>query len=112
MNGIYGMHYIGSEVSGFAVFVMKDGLIAGVDSIGGMLDGTFEKVDDHRYKISMALQTPAGSRYSSGKVVERGAPAENFTKILHENFGNGYPIGIETSEGPINVVFRKLRGTL
>lgn len=112
MDGFYGMHYIGSEVSGFAVFAMKDGLIVGIDSIGGMLDGTFEEVDDHRFKISMTLRTPAGSRYSNGKVVERGAPAENFTKTLHKNFGHGYAIGIETSEGPINVVFKRLRGML
>lgn len=112
MDGFYGMHYIGSEVSGFAVFAIKDGLIAGVDSIGGTLDGTFEEVDDHKYKISMTLQIPAGSRFTNGKVVERGAPAQKFTETLPENFGNGYPIGIQTSEGPINVVFKKLRGML
>ena len=109
MEGIYAMHYIGSEVSGHAVFVMKDGLITGADSIGGTLDGTFEEVDDRNYKISLTFQKPTGSRLMNGGIVEREAPAQKFTKILPENFGNGYPIGIQTSDGPINVLFKRLR---
>lgn len=112
MEGFYAMHYIGSEVSGHAVLVMKDGLITGADSIGGTLDGTFEEVDDYNFKISLTFQTPAGSTRMNGRVVEREAPTQNFTKILPKNFSNGYAIGIQTSEGPINVVFKKLRDTL
>ena len=112
MEGIYAMHYIGSEVSGHAVLVMKDGLVAGADSIGGTLDGTFEEVDNHNFKISLTFQTPVGSRRMNGGVVERETSTQNFTKILPRNFSNGYPIGIQTSEGPINVVFKRLRDTL
>ena len=111
MEGIYTMHYIGSEISGHAVLVMKDGLITGADSIGGTLDGTFEEVDDHKLKISLTFQTPLGSRLMNGGVAKKEASAQNFTKILPENFGNGYPIGIQTSEGPINVIFKRLRRT-
>ena len=112
MEGIYAMHYIGSKVSGHAVLVMKNGLIAGADSIGGTLDGTFEEVDDHKFKISLTLQMPVGSRLLNGGIVEKENMSQNFTKTLSENFGNGYPIGIQTSEGPINVVFKRLRETL
>ena len=112
MEGIYAMYYIGSEISGHAVLVMKDGVIAGADSIGGTLDGTFEEVDDDSFKLSLTFQTPVGSRRLNGGVVERDGPTQNFIKILPKNFSNSYPIGIQTSEGPINVVFKRLRDKL
>lgn len=49
------MHCTRMADSGHTVFTMKDGVIAGADAVGGLLDGIYEKAEDGDVDISVAL---------------------------------------------------------
>ena len=112
MNGIYAMYFTGVAGSGHAVFVMKDGIIAGADAIGGLLDGSYTHVGEGNLEISVALKVPAGTSLVTGAVAERAPLTQQITTILPTNLGNGVPIGVQTPTGPVNVIFRRLRDIL
>ncbi len=109
MNGIYAMYYTGLAGSGHAVIVMKNDTITGADAVGVLLDGTYGNVNDGRFKVSIKLVAPAGTPLVTGVVAGREPMTQQINTELPANFGNGNPIGVQTPDGQINVVFKRLR---
>lgn len=113
MDGIYAMYYTGTAGSGHAVFTMKDGVIAGADAVGGLLDGTYEKAEGGDVDISVTLKSLPGTWLVTGKLAEKKDDLmQQITARLPSNFGHGNPIGIRTPTGPVNVIFKKLRSAI
>ena len=113
MDGIYAMYYTGTAGSGHAVLTLKDGIIAGADAVGGLLDGTYEAAGDGNVDISVTLKPLPGTWLVTGKFVEEEDDLlQRITATLPQNFDRGNSIGIRTPTGPVNVVFKKLRDTL
>lgn len=110
MNGIYAMYFTGAAGSGHAVFVMKDSVIVGADAIGGVLDGTYKEIGDGNLDVTITLEIPAGASLVTGAIAGRKPLEQQITTILPASLGNGEAIGVETPTGPVNVVFRRLRG--
>ena len=52
MGGIYAMYFTGTAGVGHGVFVLKDGVVAGADAIGGVLDGTYQDTGDGNLDIA------------------------------------------------------------
>lgn len=113
MDGIYAMYYTGTAGSGHAVLAMKDGVIAGADAVGGLLDGTYEAAGDGNIDVSVTLKSPPGTWLVTGKLVEKeDGLMQKITATLPRNFGRGNSIGICTPTGPVNVIFKRLRDAL
>ena len=61
------MYFTGGAGSGHAVFVMKDGVVAGADAVGGVLDGNYKEVDG-KVKFSVSFTVPPGTSLVTGAV--------------------------------------------
>ena len=109
MNGIYVTYYTGVSGTGHALFAMKDGVIVGADAVGGMLDGTYKHIDNSRIELSINLASLPGTTLVTGKVVENSSFVQEISGKIPENFANGNSIPIQTSTGPINAIFKRLR---
>ena len=109
MNGIYAMYFTGTASVGHGVFVLKDGVIAGADAIGGVLDGTYEDADDGKLTVSITMTFPPGSRLVTGAVTDRQSSTQQISATLPVDLGNGRPIALTLPTGPVNVVFKRLR---
>jgi len=104
------MYYTGVGGAGHAVFVMKDGVIVGADALGGMVDGTYSDADGDLLDVSVTVTVPAGASLVTGITAGKEPLKQIITTVLPKNLGGGTPIGVETPTGPVNVVFRRLRG--
>jgi hypothetical protein len=109
MTGIYAMYFTGSAGSGHAVFVMKDGIVAGADAIGGVLEGTYKSAGEGYLEVAVTLTVPSGAWLVTGAVAGDQPMAQEIKARLPENLGGGSPIMVQTPTGPVNVIFKRLR---
>lgn len=109
-NSIYAMYYTGNAGSGHAVFVVMDGVITGADVTGGILDGAYSHLEDERVSVSATLTAPAGVTLVTGQTASVEPITQEISATLPNDLGAGSPVLIETSMGPVNVIFRRLRG--
>jgi hypothetical protein len=109
MDGIYAIFYTGSAGSGHAIIVMKNGIIAGADAIGGILDGTYTDPGDGFLEVAVFHTAPPGASLVTGVIAGQKSLSQEINTRLPQNFGNGKPVLIQTPTGPINVIFKRLR---
>ena len=109
MATVYAMYYTGKAGSGHAVFVMSNGVIAGADVAGGVLDGTYRDAGKETYEVSATLTVPAGTWLVTGKVADQQPFTQEISACLPTNLGGGSPVTMQTPTGPVNVVFKRLR---
>ena len=109
MDGIYAMYYTGKAGCGHALFSMKNGLIAGADAVGGLLDGTYAEDEDGDIDVLVTLKSIPGTGLVTGKLVQKDDLSQIIRAKLPHYFWNGNSIGIQTPTGPINAVFKRLR---
>ena len=110
MNGIYVIYFAGIMGTGQAMFVLKDNDIAGTDSNGSTLDGTLTPCGSGMLKMDMNLGIAAGGTLVTGFInSSNNKIVHNITKTIPENFANGQMITIDIPDGPVNVIFRRLR---
>ena len=109
MDGIYAMYFTGSAGVGHGVFVLKDGVIAGADAIGGVLDGSFQENAEGDLDIAVTMTVPPGASLVTGAVADREPLVQKIKATLPRDFGGGRPIGLNMPTGPVNVIFKRLR---
>ena len=106
------MFYAGRRNCGHAVLQMKDGVIAGADALGGIFDGEYEHRDDGTIEIRVSLKLPPGSRIVTEADRRHMPVTEEIVMNVPRDCVDGIPIGAKTSTGPVNVLFKRLRGSL
>lgn len=109
MDGIYAMYFTGTVGVGHGVFVLKDGVIAGADAIGGVLDGTYEDADEGNLTVSITMTFPPGALLVTGAVADQEPLTQQISATLPVDLGNGKPIELTLPTGPVNVIFKRLR---
>lgn len=57
VDGFCAMYYTGETRAGHAVFILKDGFISGADAMGGVLDGTYQIMQDGGIEVSAVLKS-------------------------------------------------------
>lgn len=108
MDGFYSGYFTGISGNGFAMFILKDGLLAGADPLGVLFDGEY-KPEGSGYRICVRINVPAGSTTVQGVVAgDTGLKYEVDTVIPGPLDSVPY-IAIPTPFGLVNVKFRKLR---
>lgn len=109
MSGIYAMYYTGQAGSGHAVFVMMNGVIAGADPMGGLLDGSYREVDDGGIEVAVSLTTPPSVTLVTGAVGRNEPMTQQINGTFPANFAEGITLPVQTPTGPVNVIFKLLR---
>jgi hypothetical protein len=110
MDGIYAMYFTGSVGSGSGLLLLKDGIVAGADSAGGIYDGSYTLEKTGAVNIKVRLTLPPGASLVTGVAAGANSLAMDIPAQLPENFGNGQAIALNTPTGPINIIFKKIRG--
>ncbi len=108
MNGFYAVYYTGVSGFGNAVLAITNGVIAGADVAGGIYDGTYTATNDGHWDASISLTVPAGTTLVTGQVLPS-PMTQTFTANLPVDFANGQALPIQTTMGPVNAIFKKLR---
>lgn len=106
---LYAMYYTGIAGSGHAVFVMKDGVVAGADPMGGVLDGTYEALQSGNLAVAVELRMPPGTWLVTGASSGQEGAVQRIEAELPPDLGAGNPVAVSTPTGPVNVVFRHIR---
>lgn len=108
-NGFYTVYFTGVEVSGHAVFMLRDGVLVGADAAGGEYDGSYKENENGNYMVSLTVKMQAGMPLVTGAVSREGTLKQEINAAIPANFSNGRMVGIQTPMGPVNAIFRKLR---
>lgn len=109
MSGIYVAYYTGAVGSGFALILMKSGVIAGADAGGGVISGSYADEGDGLIELDITLSVPPGTQLVTGAIAGEQSIAVEIRAKLPANLGNGTPLPLQTSTGPINIIFKRLR---
>lgn len=110
VNGIYSGFFTGVVGNSFGLFLLKDGVIAGADAGGATYDGQYEYTPDRTHIVgTVTLQTPANTALITG-LSAHGAPLKLVIPIkLPVEIKEDEVFRIETSAGPVNTKFKKIR---
>jgi hypothetical protein len=111
MEGFFRIAYTGTAGSGFGMLVLSAGNIAGADMAGATYDGTYAELpESHALDFKVKMLAPAGIT-----PVQTGIPLPADTTLSinailpHADIVAERPILMQTSLGPVNVVFSKVR---
>lgn len=109
-EGFYSIVFTGIDGSGAGMLVLDTGRVIGADVGGGTYDGTYEFNEDTRMlDVDVTITIPEGHWSVTGKQAV-GAPLSMTVKAsLRRDLGAEQPMRLETSDGPVNVVFKMIR---
>lgn len=109
MQGFYAFYYTGVSGFGHAVLIINDGIVTGADATGGVYDGRYTVGDGGEFEIEVTLTVPAGATLVTGQTL-----TDEFSKTisakLRAGFADGQPVPVQTPMGPVNAIFKKVRG--
>ncbi len=109
MEGFYAVYYTGIGGFGHAVLVIKDGVITGADATGGVYEGSYTAASNDGIDVETTLMVPAGATLVTGQTISEDF-SQTITASLGAGFADGQPVPLQTPMGPINAIFKKLRG--
>lgn len=106
ISGIYTAYLTGQAGQGMAMFVFKDGKIAGAD-IGGLTFSGFYKVENDRMVGNLIYEMPANSISITGASFEKASGAIEVPIDLPTSIDPKETYRINTPIGPLNAKFVK-----
>lgn len=108
-DGIYAAYMTGSEGQGFAMFVFKDGAIAGTDAVGVTFDGDYTCNNDGDLLGEVRVNIPPNGTVIQG--LSTGAEGFKYVVPLSLNLADvDKPyITMDTPLGAVNLKLEKLR---
>ena len=109
MEGFYVAYFTGLTGNAVALFVFKDGVIAGADMGGATYDGTFAVTEDGQHVTgNLTFSVANGATLITG--ASSAGPVRTEVPLkLPTNIANGDVQKIDSPFGPINVRFQKIR---
>ncbi|MEL7300896.1 MAG: hypothetical protein AAFM92_10975 [Pseudomonadota bacterium] len=106
VEGIYTAYLTGAAGQGMAMFVFKEGKIAGADIAGLTFAGDYE-VQDSQVIGEVRYQMPAGSVSITGAAFEQGSDNIVVPLSLPEAIDPNETYRVDTPIGPLNAKFVK-----
>jgi hypothetical protein len=109
INGFYAGYFAAAAGEGVAIFVLRNGILTGVDAGGITYDGTFEEASQGEFVVEATVKIPplvpsiigiTGGEQGTSYSIEFKLPSS----FLDQPF-----IRIETPGGPVNMRWVKLR---
>lgn len=109
MEGFYAVYYTGVVGFGHAVLVAKDGVLTGADVTGCVYDGSYELSGNGDVRVDVILTAIAGTTLVTGQTLSETIKIE-ISSTMVGGFVEGKYVTLQTSVGPVNATFRKIRG--
>lgn len=109
MEGFYAVYYTGAVGFGHAVLIAKDGVLTGADVTGCLYDGSYAVSDSGDIRFDVILTAVAGTTLVTGQTLSETIKIE-ISSTLVGGFVESRYITLQTSAGPVNATFRKIRG--
>jgi len=106
VEGIYTAYFTGAAGQGMAMFVFRDGKIAGADIAGLTFSGNYE-VKDSQLTGEVSFRMPAGSQSITGASFEQGSDNIMVPLSLPEKIDPNETYLFVTPIGPLNAKFVK-----
>lgn len=109
MDGIYTITFRGAATWGAGMLVLQNGSVTGADTAGVLYDGQY--ADKGSYlAITMQMTVPPGVSLVQGTPTQPKAYTFSFTASVPKNaMESGEPVLMQLPQGPVNVIFRRLR---
>jgi hypothetical protein len=108
MNGFYAAYLSGTVGQGFAMFVLRDGKIAGAGALGDIFDGSF-RASNGVLDVHVTTKSPPNIPLIQGGTTGPMGESGELKFQLPETFSSQEFIRLETHRGPVNVKLVKLR---
>ena len=110
VDGIYAAYFTGATGNSFALFLFKDGSIAGADGGGGIYDGEYTISEDQDYVVGrIQFKMPTGGTSITGVTSQEEPIIFEIPIKLPVNISSQDVHRIETPAGPINAKFHLIR---
>lgn len=110
MEGIYSMTFRGASDWGMGMLLFKAGRLTGADTGGVLYDGTYQDANGV-VTIDAELTVPPGSTLVQGVPAKPVAYKVPFkAQMPRPALLSGQPVLIQLPPGPVNVIFKLLRG--
>lgn len=109
-DGIYTAYLTGGAGNTFAMFVLRQGIIAGGDAAGGVYDGHYSLTDDGTSWVgAISFILPPGGSTITGRVASNEPIKIDVPIKLPLDFALDKVIRVETPTGPLNAKFALVR---
>jgi hypothetical protein len=110
IEGFYAVYMSAKQGQGFAMLVLRKGLVVGVDTAGFMFDGQYIDTGAEALSVSMSVKGPPNvPRLQGGMTGPQGEESKlsfHMPRIIDpKRF-----VRVETQYGPVNARLVKLRG--
>jgi hypothetical protein len=109
IDGFYAAYLTGREGNSFAMFLIRRGVIAGADVLGGTYDGSIESINSGVHKIRLTTRTPPHLPLIQGGMSGPEGDIAETEFVLPSTFLKDSFIPIETKRGRVNVKLVKVR---
>ncbi|MEK9285683.1 hypothetical protein MTR72_39855 [Bradyrhizobium sp. ISRA442] len=110
MDGIYSITYRGASDWGMGMLLFKAGCLTGADVGGVLYDGTYRDAQG-LVTVDAEMTVPPGATLAQGIPARPVAYKLPFkAEVPREALQDGRPVLIQLPVGPVNVIFKFLRG--
>src|SRR4051812_47233380 len=111
-EGFFRVAFTGAAGSGFGMLVLRNGIAVGADVVGATFEGSYaEDPATQTTELDIIMTMPAGSTpVQTGTPLPAPIRVPIQTSISVAEIVNEIPKLVRTPLGPVNVVFKKLRG--
>lgn len=110
LNGFYAGYMTATGGSGVALFILKDGVLVGVDVGSVQFDGTYSLQEDGTYAGNVTVKVPSGVTVIQGVTAPPSGMNYEVPLRLPSTFLTDPYFEIVTPLGKVNVKLQRLRG--
>ncbi|MCH7500680.1 MAG: hypothetical protein IH886_11830 [Nitrospinae bacterium] len=109
VDGIYQITFRGAADWGVGMLILKDGTVTGADVGGVLYDGTYTD-QGSKISVNLALTVPPGVTLVQGAPPQSKEYKFDFKLSLDKKvIETKEPVLVQTPQGPVNVIFNRLR---
>jgi hypothetical protein len=110
VDGFYTAFVTGKGGNGFAMFLIRRGIITGADFLGTIYDGIITSHESGMYKVTITSRLPPNITNIQGQTTGPEGDVVDLSFSLPSNFLSEPFIRINSTNGPANARFVKIRG--
>jgi hypothetical protein len=110
IDGFYTAFVTGRGGNGFAMFLIRKGIVTGADFLGTIYDGIITPHDSEMYRVTVTSRLPPNITNIQGLTTGPDGDVVELSFTLPHNFLSEPFIRINSKNGPANAKFVKIRG--
>jgi hypothetical protein len=109
IEGFYAITFRGNDGWGIGMVIFRDGAITGADAGGVLYDGYYADRGEH-LDLNARIRVPPGVGLVQGVAGQPAWSSYDFTAVVPKRaLDSNEPVRMELPNGPVNVIFRRVR---